>query len=58
MMEGNLNLLLQWQEIDQNGYLASHVGEDTNIFGVPNCRSRREGNGSDDGTNGAGNNSS
>ena len=56
MMEGNLNLLLQWQEIDQNGYLASHVGEDTNIFGVRHGRSRRDGNDSGDGANGAGNN--
>ena len=33
-MQDNLKLLLQWREIDQNGYLASHSGEATSIFGV------------------------
>ena len=27
-------ILNQWQEIDRNGYLASHVGNAQNIFGV------------------------
>ena len=36
-MEDNLSLLLQWREIDQNSYLATHVNQATNIFGVQ-CR--------------------
>ena len=53
MLGGSLNLLLQWQEIDQNGFLASHVGEHTNIFGVDRRGSRGgQGGGSNDGANG------
>ena len=33
-MQDNLALLLQWREINQNGYLRSHVGGATSIFGV------------------------
>ena len=33
-MQDNLSLFLQWREIDQNGYLSTHVGQATNIFGV------------------------
>ena len=36
-MEKDLRMLLQWQEIDCNGYLASHVGSATNILGVTTC---------------------
>ena len=33
-MEEDLRTLRMWQEVDRNGYLASHVGSATNIFGV------------------------
>ena len=33
-MEQDLRTLRMWQEVDRNGYLASHVGSATNIFGV------------------------
>ena len=46
-MQDNLSLLLQWREIDQNGYLATHVGQATNIFGV-----QRDDDVSDDGSAG------
>ena len=36
-MQDNLTLILQWREIDQNNYLASHVGGATNIFRVVEC---------------------
>ena len=34
-MQDNLALFLKWRMVNQNGYLVSHVGEATNIFGVP-----------------------
>ena len=34
-MRNHLVVLNQWQEMDQNGYLQSHVGNADNIFGVP-----------------------
>ena len=39
----DLNTLLQWREIDQNGFLSSHVGQATNIFGVLSTTSGGEG---------------
>ena len=35
-MRNHLVVLNQWQEIDQNGYLQSHVGANVqSVFGVP-----------------------
>ena len=59
-MEEDLRTLRMWQEVDRNGYLASHVGSATNIFGVStrNQDSMSEAGGASggdsDGTNGAG----
>ena len=39
----DLNTLLQWREIDQNGFLSSHVGQATHIFGVLSTTSDGEG---------------
>ena len=41
----NLGILLQWRDIDQNGFLSSHVGGTTNIFGVTSSASASAGNG-------------
>ena len=46
-MSENLTILRQWQEIDRNGYLASHVGSAQNIFGVRTAPIRNNNGGRD-----------
>ena len=55
-MQDNQALLLQWREIDQNGYLSSHVGGAMNIFGVDahpnsNCGNQEYDHSDDDNVN-------